>query len=173
MDKLQKNNEIQELKAKFKDAKFFYICDSSTLSVEKMNSFRRQCYGENIEYRVAKNTLIRKALEQVGEGYEALYPVLNGPTGVMFSSESSSPAKLLKKFREKNEKPTLKGAFIDSDIFIGDNQIEVLAKLKSKFELIGDVLAMLQSPAQNVISALQAGGGQKIAGLLKTLEERS
>jgi large subunit ribosomal protein L10 len=173
MDKSQKNNEILELKDKFSNANFFYICDSSTLSVEKINNFRRLCFSKGVEFRVAKNTLIRKALEQVdGTRYETLYPTLNGPTGVMFSTESSVPAKILKEFRTKNEKPVLKGAYIDQDVFIGDNQIDVLAALKSKSELIADVIALLQSPAKNVISALQGNAGQKVAGLVKALEER-
>lgn len=173
MTKTDKNQEIAELKEKFSNTQYFYICDSSTLSVEKINNFRRLCFKNGIEYRVAKNTLIRKALEQVGGNYDELYPALNGPTGVMFSTESSTPAKVLKQFREKNEKPVLKGAYIDSDIFIGDNQIAMLAKLRSKNELIGEIISLLQSPASNVISALQAGGGQTIAGLVKTLENRA
>jgi large subunit ribosomal protein L10 len=126
-----------------------YLLKKSTHSVDV---FRKK----GIEYRVAKNTLIQKALEQLEGDYKALYPVLNGPTGIMFSKESSTPAKLLKEFRTKHEKPTLKGAYIDSDIFIGDDQIIVLAALKSKAELIGDV-----------------NGGQLIGGVLKTLEERA
>lgn len=172
MDKAQKTNEIAELKEKFADSPFFYICDASTLTVEKTNEFRRLCYSKGIEFRVAKNTLIRKALEQVGGNYDALYPSLNGPTGVLFSKESSLPAKVLKQFREKNDRPVLKSAYIDSDIFVGDNQLVVLAALKSKAELLGEVIGLLQSPAKNVISGLQASGGQKIAALLQTLEKR-
>ena len=172
MEKNQKNQEIAELKEKFSNTTYFYITDSSTLSVEKINKFRRLCFNSGIEYRIAKNTLIRKALEQVGGEYEALYPLLHGPTGVMFSTDGASPAKLLKEFRKTNEKPVLKGAYIDTSVFVGDNQIEVLAKLKSKKELIGDIIGLLQSPASNVISALQGSSAQKIAGLLKTLEDR-
>jgi large subunit ribosomal protein L10 len=173
MEKNLKNQEIATLKEKFSNSTYFYITDSSTLSVEKINKFRRLCFNSGIEYRVSKNTLIRKALEQVGGNYEALYPLLNGPTGVMFSADSSSAAKVLKEFRKGNDKPVLKGAYIDSDIFIGDNQIAILAALKSKSELLGEIIGLLQSPAKNVISALQASSGQKIAGLLKTLEERN
>lgn len=172
MDKVQKTNEIADLKAKFEESPFFYICDASTLTVEKTNQFRRLCYNKGVEFRVAKNTLIKKALEQISEGYEALYPSLNGPTGILFAKEGSVPAKILKQFREKNERPVLKSAYIDSDIFIGDNQIAVLAALKSKSELLGEVIGLLQSPAKNVISGLQASGGQKIAALLQTLEKR-
>ena len=173
MEKNKKNQEIADLKEKFGNSTYFYITDSSTLTVEKINKFRRLCFNSGIEYRVSKNTLIRKALEQVeGNNYEALYPLLNGPTGVMFSTDGASAAKVLKEFRKANDKPVLKGAYIDSDIFIGDNQIAVLAALKSKAELIGDIIGLLQSPAKNVISALQGSSSQKIAGLLKTLEGR-
>ena len=173
MEKNQKNIEIATLKEKFSNSQYFYITDSSTLSVEKINKFRRLCFNSGIEYRVSKNTLIRKALEQVGAGYEEIYPLLNGPTGVMFSTDGAAPAKLLQEFRKTNEKPVLKGAYIDSSIFVGDTQIAVLAKLKSKKELLGEIIGLLQSPASNVISGLQASSAQKIAGLLKTLEDRT
>src|ERR1043165_1541998 len=172
MDKNQKNQEIAELKEKFSNSSYFYITDSSTLTVEKINKFRRLCFNSGIEYRVSKNTLIRKALEQVGGNYEALYPLLNGPTGVMFSTDGATPAKVLKEFRKGSEKPVLKGAYIDTDVFVGDNQLAVLASLKSKAELLGDIIGLLQSPAKNVIGALQASSGQKIAGLLKAIEEK-
>lgn len=172
MEKNQKNQEIAELKEKFSNTTYFYITDSSTLSVEKINKFRRLCFNAGIEYRVSKNTLIRKALEQTGGNYEALYPVLHGPTGVMFSTDGAAPAKLLKEFRKTNDKPVLKAAYIDTDVFVGDNQLAVLAALKSKAELLGDIIGLLQSPAKNVISALQGSSGQKIAGLLKAIEEK-
>jgi large subunit ribosomal protein L10 len=172
MEKKAKNQEIATLKEKFSNSTYFYLTDSSTLSVEKINKFRRLCFNSGIEYRVSKNTLIKKALEQVGTGYEQLFPLLNGPTGVMFATDGASAAKVLKEFRKGNDKPTLKGAYIDTDVFIGDNQIAVLASLKSKKELLGEIIGLLQSPARNVISALQASSGQKIAGLLKALEER-
>jgi len=172
MDKAQKNQEIAELKDKFSKTDFFYICDASSLTVEKVNAFRRLCFSKGVEYRVAKNTLIQKALEQIGDQYTSVFPLLHGVSGVMFSPESSSAAKILKEFREKNEKPVLKGAYIDGDTFVGDNQIAVLAALKSKNELIGDIIALLQSPAKNVVSALQGSAGHKIAGLVKALEER-
>lgn len=172
MDKNQKNTEIAELKEKFSNTQYFYICDPSTLTVEKTNKFRRLCFNSGIEYRVSKNTLIRKALEQIGGNYEAVYPLLHGQTGVMFSADGASPAKLLKEFRKSNDKPALKGAYIDSDVFVGDNQIDVLAALKSKQELLGEIIGLLQSPATRVISALQGSSAHKIAGLVKALEER-
>lgn len=173
MNKNQKNQEIAELKEKFSNSQYFYLCDPETLTVEKTNKFRRLCFNAGIEYRVSKNTLIRKALEQLeNSSYEAVYPLLHGQTGVMFASEGAAPAKLLKEFRKGSDRPTLKGAYIDSDVFVGDNQLEVLASLKSKSELIGDIIGLLQSPARNVISALQGSSSQKIAGLVKALEER-
>ena len=172
MEKNQKNQEIAELKEKFSNTTYFYITDSSTLTVEKINKFRRLCFNSGIEYRISKNTLIKKALEQTGGDYEALYPLLHGPTGVMFSTDGAAPAKVLKEFRKGNDKPLLKGAYIDTSVFVGDSQLEVLAKLKSKKELLGEIIGLLQSPASNVISALQGSSAQKIAGLVKALEER-
>jgi large subunit ribosomal protein L10 len=173
MDKNQKNQEIQILKEKLSNAQYFYLCDSSTLTVETINKFRRLCFNSGIEYKVAKNTLIRKALEGIDESrYQELYPVLHGPTGIMFATEGATPAKLIKEFRKDAEKPALKAAYIDSDVFVGDNMLETLASLKSKNELIGDIIGLLQSPARNVISALQGSSSQKIAGLVKALEER-
>jgi large subunit ribosomal protein L10 len=173
MTKAEKTQEIQELKDKFSTAQYFYLTDSSTLNVETINKFRRLCFSKGVEFRVAKNTLIKKALEQVGGQFEELYPLLNGPTGVLFSTEGAVPAKLLKEFRGADKKkPVLKGAYIDSSIFVGDNQLETLAALKSKDELIGEIISLLQSPARNVISALQGSSAQKIAGLVKALEER-
>src|ERR1051326_5840642 len=130
MEKNKKNEEIAELKEKFSGSTYFYLTDSSTLTVEKINKFRRLCFNSGIEYRVSKNTLIMKALEQVGGKYDELYPLLNGPTGVMFAADGASAAKVLKEFRKDNDKPLLKGAYIDTDVFVGDNQLAVLAKLK-------------------------------------------
>jgi large subunit ribosomal protein L10 len=173
MEKNKKNQEIADLKEKFSNSTYFYITDSSTLTVEKINKFRRLCFNSGIEYRVSKNTLIRKALEQVGGNYEELYPVLNGPTGVMFAADGAAPAKVLKEFRKDGDRPVLKGAYIDASIFVGDNHLAALAKLKSKKELLGEIVGLLQSPARNVISALQGSSAQKIAGLVKALEERA
>ncbi|HRP39053.1 MAG: 50S ribosomal protein L10 [Chitinophagales bacterium] len=173
MTKAEKTQEIQDLKDKFSTAQYFYLTDSSSLSVEVINKFRRLCFSKGVEFRVAKNTLIKKALEQVGGQYEELFPILNGPTGILFSVEGAVPAKLLKEFRGADkQKPVLKGAYIDSSIFVGDNQLEALASLKSKNELLGEIVSLLQSPTQRVISALQGSSGQKIAGLVKALEER-
>lgn len=173
MTKELKTTEIAELKQMFENNSFFYIADASTMTVEKVNEFRRKCYEQGVTMKVAKNTLIRKALETQPESknYASVYDALHGPTAVLFADVANVPARLLKDFRTENSKPELKAAYIDGAAFIGDNQIDVLTKLKSKEELLGEVIGLLQSPASNLISALKSGGG-KIAGLVKALEER-
>jgi len=173
MTKQEKNQVLEELTEKFAANPIFYITDASTLTVESINKFRRKCFEKGIEFRVAKNTLIRKALEANSSAdYTGIYESLNGPTSVMFSSVANLPAKVLKDFRENADKPILKSAYIDSSVFIGDNQIDMLTKLKSRNELLGDIIGLLQSPAKNVISALVGSGGGKVTSLVKTLSER-
>lgn len=174
MTKSEKAIVIEELKQKFSESPYFYFADSSTLTVEQISKLRRTCFEKGIEVKVIKNTLAQKALESVGdkaEVFEGLYGALKGPTTVFFADTGNAPAKVIKEFRKEFERPILKAAYIDSDIFLGDEQLDVLASLKSKNELIGDVIGLLQSPAKNVISALKSSGGT-IAGILKTLEER-
>lgn len=149
----------------------FYLTDISTLTVEKTNQLRRLCFNKEVKLNVAKNTLIRKALEKLEGDYTSLFPALKGSTAIMYSDTGNVPAKLIKEFRKTSERPLLKGAWIDSSVFVGDNQLDALVALKSKNELIADIIALLQSPAKNVISGLQSGG-QKLSGILKTLEER-
>jgi large subunit ribosomal protein L10 len=124
-----------------------------------------------VEFKVAKNTLIRKALEAVGGGYNELFDSLHGPTSIMFAETASVPAKVIKEFRKAGDKPLLKAAYIDSSIYIGDKSLDELSKLKTRQELVGDIIGLLQSPAKNVISALMSGGN-KLGGILKTLEDR-
>lgn len=173
MTKAEKTATIEVLKEKFSSTEFFYLTDSSTLTVEQINQFRGLCYEKGIEMRVVKNTLARKALESLPEerGFGELYESLKGPTAILFTEVANSPAKVLKEFRKSSEKPVLKAAYIDTAIYVGDDQIDLLTKLKSKEDLLGEVISLLQSPAKNVISALKSGG-QTIAGLLKALEER-
>jgi large subunit ribosomal protein L10 len=173
MNKLNKSEVIETLKQKFDNATFFYFIDESTLSAGKTSKLRRTAFERNIQYSVVKNTLIKKALEQSNKSAQAMIDVLHGPTAVFFSENSNDIAKLIKEFRADNAKPELKAAYIDSDIFIGDAELKNLVSLKSKAELLGEVISMLQSPAKNVIGALQASGGQKIAGLLKTMESKA
>jgi large subunit ribosomal protein L10 len=171
MEKAAKKESIEVLTAKFTAATNFYLTDASHLSVANVNKLRRLCHKQGVEMRVAKNTLIRKALEATGKQYDGILEVLHGPTSIMFSEGASVPAKVIKEFRKGGSKPILKAAYIDSAIFIGDKSVDELAALKTKQELIGDIIGLLQSPAKNVISALLSGG-QKLSGILKTLEDR-
>jgi large subunit ribosomal protein L10 len=175
MTRDEKEQIIQELKGKFAENAHFYITDASGLTVAQVNAFRRMCFKSGIEYRVYKNTLIQKALEQQeGKDFSPVFNVLKGFSGVMFSKEiGNAPAKVLKEYHKKLDgRPALKAASISSDLFIGAENLNMLSELKSKNELIGDVIALLQSPAKNVISALQSGK-HTVAGLVKTLEERA
>jgi len=175
MTREEKTIVIDELSVKFKESPYFYIADSSELSVEDINKFRGLCFEKGVEMRIVKNTLIRKALEAAGGedgGYEEIYGALKGPSSLMFTEVANSPAKIIKEFRKKFDKPVLKAAFIETAVYLGDEALDQLASLKSKEELIGDIVFLLQSPAINVISALQTGGST-IAGLVKTLQERA
>jgi large subunit ribosomal protein L10 len=173
MTKEQKAKYIDELAAELSQAGVFYLADTSELTVETINQLRRRCYQSNIRLKVVKNTLLQKAMESIdGKDYSELSGVLSGPTSIMFAEVGNLPARIIKDFRKKSDKPLLKGAFIDEAIFIGDSQLDALVSLKSKEELLGEIVGLLQSPAKNVISALKGQGG-KIAGILKTLEERA
>jgi large subunit ribosomal protein L10 len=173
MNKDQKAQYIEDLAQDLSKANIFYLADTAALTVETINQLRRRCFQQNIELRVVKNTLLAKAMAKVeGRNYENLASVLSGPTSIMFAEVGNAPAKLIKDFRKKSDKPVLKGAYIEEAIFIGDNQLDMLEAIKSREELIGDIIGLLQSPAKNVISGLTSGGS-KIAGILKTLEERA
>jgi large subunit ribosomal protein L10 len=173
MTKSEKAVTIEELKDKLETTQFLYLTDSSTLSVEKVNQLRRLCFDQGIEMKVVKNTLLKKALESFDSdrGFDGLYPYLVGPTAIFFTEKGNAPAKLIKEFRKENDRPILKAAYIDTGIFAGDDQLETLVNLKSKEDLIGEIIGLLQSPAKNVVSALKSGG-QTIAGIVKALEER-
>ena len=174
MTREEKSQIIDELSAKLAENTHFYITDATGFTVEQVNNFRRLCFKGGVEYRVYKNTLIRKALEKrEGIDYAPLFKTLHGFSGVMFSKEvGNAPARIIQEFRKKLDgKPVLKAASIDSDLFIGDENVKLLSELKSKNELIGEVISLLQSPAKNVLSALLSGKNT-IAGLVKALEER-
>jgi large subunit ribosomal protein L10 len=172
MKKEEKHEIVLDLKEKIAAHNAIYITDTSNLTVAQVNVIRRKCFEKDIKIQVAKNTLIRKAMEASGSDYSELFSSLKGTSAIMFSNVGNLPAKLIQEIRgSKGEKPLLKAACIDSAIFIGDNQLDALSKLKSKEELIGDIIALLQSPAKNVVSGLKNSGG-KLAGILKTLEER-
>ncbi len=173
MTKDQKSQYIEDLAKDLSNANIFYLADTSGLTVETVNQLRRRCFQAGISLRVVKNTLLAKAMERVeGKEYGELAETLSGATSILFAEVGNAPAKLIKEFRKKNDKPVLKGAYIDEAVFVGDNQLDALESLKSREELIGDIIGLLQSPAKNVISGL-TGGGSKIAGILKTLEERA
>lgn len=173
MTKEEKGQIIDELAEKFSQNSHFYITDASGLTVAQVNAFRRLCFHAGVEYVVYKNTLIRKALEKQSGNYEEIYKVLRGFSGVMFSKESgNAPAKVIKEYRKKQEgKPGLKAASIESALFIGEEHLSALSELKSKNELLGEIISLLQSPAKNVLSALLSGKNT-VAGLVKALEER-
>ncbi|MBL7790818.1 MAG: 50S ribosomal protein L10 [Saprospiraceae bacterium] len=173
MTKAEKTATIEALKEKFSNTDFFYLADSSTLTVEQVNKFRRLCFERGVEMKVVKNTLAQKALEALPQekGYEPLFAVLAGPTAILFTDTANVPARLIKDFRKDAERPVLKAAYIDTAVFIGDDQLEDLIRLKSKEELVGEIIGLLQSPARNVVSALQSGG-TTLMGLLQTLEDR-
>ena len=171
MTKEQKVKEIQDLTEKLSSVKNLYLTDISGLNAVQTTALRRACFKANINLSVVKNTLLAKAMESSDKDFGDLQEVLKGNTSLMFSEVGNTPAKLIKTFRKKSEKPVLKGAYIQEAIYIGDDQIDVLESIKSKEELIGELITILQSPAKNVISALQSGGSN-ISGILKTLSER-
>jgi len=174
MTKQEKNEVIDALKEKFSQYNNFYITNTESLSVAEVNKLRRICFSKQVEMKVAKNTLIKKALESLNnDRFSNVYESLSGVTALMFSENAKEPALIITSFRkEKNGlKPALKAAFIDGDIYEGDDQLKALTTLKSKNDLIGEIIGLLQSPAKNVISGLNAGN--KLAGLIKALEDRA
>jgi len=171
MNKEEKYDLVVALTEQIKEYGNFYITDTSDLTVAKINNIRRKCFENDITMQVTKNSLIKKAMEAAGGDFSPIYDVLKGSSSILFSKSATAPAKLIKQLRKTGEKPILKAAYIDSAVFIGDNQLDTLTKLKSKEQLIGEIVGLLQSPAKNVLSALQSGG-TTIPGLVKTLQER-
>ncbi|MFT5848094.1 MAG: large subunit ribosomal protein L10 [Psychroserpens sp.] len=171
MTREEKSKVIEELTAQLADNANIYLADISGLNAGSTSDLRRACYKANVQLSVVKNTLLTKAMEASDRDFGELPSVLKGNTSVMYSETGNAPAKVIKNFRKKTEKPLLKGAFIEEAVYIGDDQLDMLVDIKSKEELIGDIIGLLQSPAKNVISALKSGGGT-IAGIIKTLSER-
>lgn len=172
MNKEQKTQMIDSLSTLLKENPHFYLTDTSGLTVEKTNKLRRLCFERKIKMLVVKNTLLRKAMEKTSHNYNQLHDTLKGSTTVLFSAVPNEPAKLIRDFRkEGNEKPILKSAFVEESVYIGANQLETLAAIKSKNEMIGEIVTLLQSPAKNIISGLLSGKN-KIAGIIKTLESK-
>jgi large subunit ribosomal protein L10 len=173
MNKENKNVIIDKLSEQLKGSPNFYVVDASGLNAEATTALRRKCFENKVALYVVKNTLLQKALERNGFAEPELYNVFVGPTALLIAEEGAgTPAKMVKEFRKKNSKPILKGAYVQESLYIGDECIDALANIKSREELIGDVLALLQSPIKNVISSLKSGGNT-IAGIVKTLEERA
>lgn len=169
----EKHEVVEKLKHKFQEHNFIYLVDSSELNVAEVNKLRQMCYEKGINFQVAKNTLVQKAFDGIEDGrFKDLEQVLYGPTSLMFSEVSNQPAKVVKEFRKEHDKPVLKAACIETDVYVGDEKLDELSKLKSKEELIGEIISLLQSPPKRVISALQSSG-HKLSGILKTLSEKS
>ncbi len=173
MTKEQKTALIESLAAQLNEYPHFYITNIEALNADKTASLRRMCFEKEVKLVVVKNTLLIKALERVEKADSDLLAVLEGSTSIMFSQNAKAPALLIKEFRKGSDKPVLKAAYAESCVYVGDDQLETLCNIKSREELIGDIVALLQSPAKNVISALQGSAGQKIAGIVKALEERA
>jgi large subunit ribosomal protein L10 len=174
MTKEQKNEVIEVLKDKFSQYNNFYVTNTESLTVDQVTKLRRICFSKKVEMKVAKNTLIKKALESIdNQRYSGVFDSLNGVTALLFSESPKDPALIISTFRKESngEKPVLKAAFIDGDVFVGDNQLATLRDLKTKQDLIGEIIGLLQSPAKNVISALNAGN--KLASIIKALESRA
>ena len=170
MNKEEKVKVVEELKSQLNDYKSIYLTDIAGLDAMQTSKLRRECFNSNVKLSVVKNTFLERAMSESETDFGELKELLKGNTTIMLSESGNSPAKVIKKLRKGSEKPILKGAFVDEAIYIGDDQIEALFNLKSKEEVIGDIIALLQSPAKNIISALKSSSG-KIAGLVKTLSE--
>lgn len=171
MTREEKATVIQDLTAQLADNNNIYLADISGLDAGVTSDLRRACFKADIKLAVVKNTLLAKAMEASEKEFGELPGALKGNTSIMFSEIGNVPAKLIKNFRKKSDKPVLKGAYIAEAVYVGDDQLETLANIKSKEEMIGEIIGLLQSPAKNVISGLKSSGG-KLAGILKTLSEK-
>ena len=172
MRREEKNAIIDNLSERLKEYNHFYLTDTAELNAADTSTLRRKCFENDIKLVVVKNTLLKRALEQTGVNFDELFPVLKGTTSIMFTNSGNSPAKLIKEFRKAHDKPVLKGAYVQESVYLGDNMLDALVSIKTREELIGDIISLLQSPAKNVISALQSGG-TKIHGVLETLSKKS
>lgn len=171
MRREEKKDIINSLAETLKEYSHFYLTDTAQLNAADTSDLRRKCFENQIKLVVVKNTLLKRALEQAGLECGELFPVLKGSTAVMFSNNGNTPAKMIREFRKSHPKPLIKGAYVEESVYVGDNLIETLVALKSKEELIGEIITLLQSPAKNLISALQSGGS-KIHGVLETLSKK-
>ena len=171
MTREEKSLVIDNLTAQLAENNVIYVTDLTGLDAQQTSALRRACFKADIKLAVVKNTLLAKAMESSDKEFGELPHILKGNSALMYAEVGNAPAKLIKEFRKKSDKLVLKGAYIDSAVFVGDNQLDALAAIKSKNEIIGDIIGLLQSPAKNVISALKSSGG-KLAGIIKTLSEK-
>jgi large subunit ribosomal protein L10 len=171
MTKEEKDQLIDSLAETLKSSTTVYIADISNLNSDNTTRLRSMCFKRNITLQVVKNTLLKKAMERSDKNFEGLFPILHGPTSLMLSESGNVPAKLIKEFRRTSDRPILKGAYVEEMVFLGDDQLDILIALKTKNEMIADIVALLQSPVRNVMSGLQSGG-HKLSGILKTLSEK-
>ncbi len=171
MTREEKSQVIQDLTARLTETPSIYLADISGLNAAATSNLRRACFKADIKLMVVKNTLLAKAMEATDKDFQNLPETLKGNTSIMLSETGNAPAKVIKDFRKKNEKPILKGAYVEEAVYVGDGQLDALVDIKSKEEVIGDIIGLLQSPAKNVVSALKSGGS-KLSGILKTLSEK-
>ena len=171
MTREEKSQVIEALTAELAQSSNFYLTDLSGLDAVMTSNLRRACFKANVKLSVVKNTLLEKAMEASEKDFGELPSTLKGNTSVMYSETGNAPAKVIKAFRKKSQKPFLKGAYIEETIYIGDDQLDLLVDIKSKEELIGEIIGLLQSPAKNVVTALQSSGG-KLSGIIKTLSQK-
>ncbi|TCI91851.1 50S ribosomal protein L10 [Tenacibaculum sp. M341] len=171
MTREEKSQVIQDLTAQLADTNTIYLADISGLDAITTSNLRRACFKADVQLAVVKNTLLEKAMEASDKDFGELPEVLKGNTSLMIAEAANAPAKVIKEFRKKSDKPLLKGAYVEEAVYVGDDQLDALVNIKSREELIGDIIGLLQSPAKNVVSALQSGGS-KLSGILKTLSEK-
>jgi large subunit ribosomal protein L10 len=171
MTREEKSQVIQDLTAQLADTSTIYLADISGLDATTTSNLRRACFKADVQLAVVKNTLLSKAMEASDKDFGELPDVLKGNTSMLIAEAANAPAKVIKEFRKKSDKPLLKGAYVEEAVYVGDDQLDALVNIKSREELIGDIITLLQSPAKNVVSALQSGGG-KLSGILQTLSEK-
>ncbi len=171
MTREEKSQVIEALTTRLTEGNIIYLADISGLNALDTSNLRRACFKANVKLAVVKNSLLEKAMDKSDKNFGELSEILKGNTSLMFSETGNAPARVIKEFRKKSDKPVLKGAYVEEAIYVGDDQLDALVNIKSKEELIGDIITILQSPAKNVISALQSGGS-KLSGILKTLSDK-
>lgn len=171
MTREEKSKVIADLTDQLTDSSIIYVADISGLNAEATSNLRRACFKSDVQLAVVKNTLLTKAMENSTKEFGELPSILKGNSSILLSETGNAPAKIIKEFRKKSDKPLLKGAYIEEAVYLGDDQLDNLVNIKSKEELLGEIIGLLQSPAKNVISALQSGG-QTLSGIVKTLSER-